>query len=186
MTSAFSWQNSISLFPASFRIPRPNLPATPGVSWLPTFKFQFLLLLISRESLNPFMVTSDPHDKKQKTKTKTKLLQNECFMVLNSPFTKTSYIDVSPLPFWSSLRPIWDTASQAAVHILPQVKLNSQLSNYSFFFFFFFLSRQLWWPWWDPEWTSFLQLNFTMNQSFGTSSGHLCPSTSSGSADEFG
>ena len=31
MTSAFSWQNSISLFPASFRIPRPNLPVTPGV-----------------------------------------------------------------------------------------------------------------------------------------------------------
>ena len=25
MTSAFSWQNSISLCPASFRIPRPNL-----------------------------------------------------------------------------------------------------------------------------------------------------------------
>ena len=26
MTSAFSWQNSISLCPASFRTPRPNLP----------------------------------------------------------------------------------------------------------------------------------------------------------------
>ena len=26
MTSAFFWQNSISLCPASFRIPRPNLP----------------------------------------------------------------------------------------------------------------------------------------------------------------
>ena len=25
---------------ASFRIPRPNLPITPGVSWLPTFAFQ--------------------------------------------------------------------------------------------------------------------------------------------------
>ena len=37
MTSAFSWQNSISLCPASFRIPRPNLPVTPGVSWLLTF-----------------------------------------------------------------------------------------------------------------------------------------------------
>ena len=37
---AFSWQNSISLCPASFRIPRPNLPVTPGVSrrrqWHPT------------------------------------------------------------------------------------------------------------------------------------------------------
>ena len=40
MTSAFSWQNSISLCPASFRIPRPNLPVTPGVSSLPTFAFQ--------------------------------------------------------------------------------------------------------------------------------------------------
>ena len=40
MTSAFSWQNSISLWPASLRIPRPNLPVTPGVSWLPTFAFQ--------------------------------------------------------------------------------------------------------------------------------------------------
>ena len=40
MTSAFSWQNSISLCPASFRTPRPNLPVTPGVSWLPTFAFQ--------------------------------------------------------------------------------------------------------------------------------------------------
>ena len=39
-TSAFSWQNSISLCPASFCIPRPNLPVTPGVSWLPTFAFQ--------------------------------------------------------------------------------------------------------------------------------------------------
>ena len=35
-----SWQNSISLCPASFSIPRPNLPVTPGVSWLPTFAFQ--------------------------------------------------------------------------------------------------------------------------------------------------
>ena len=36
-TSVFSWQNSISLCPASFCTPRPNLPITPGVSWLPTF-----------------------------------------------------------------------------------------------------------------------------------------------------
>ena len=40
MTSVFSWQNSISFFPASFCTPRPNLPVTPGVSWLPTFAFQ--------------------------------------------------------------------------------------------------------------------------------------------------
>ena len=34
MTSVFSKQNSISLCPASFCTPRPNLP---GVSRLPTF-----------------------------------------------------------------------------------------------------------------------------------------------------
>ena len=28
-----------TLCPASFCIPRPNLPVTPGVSWLPTFAF---------------------------------------------------------------------------------------------------------------------------------------------------
>ena len=40
MTSTFSCQNSVSLCPASFCIPRPNLPVTPGVSrrsqWQPT------------------------------------------------------------------------------------------------------------------------------------------------------
>ena len=40
ITSVFSWQNSISLCPASFCTPRPNLPVTPGASWLPTFAFQ--------------------------------------------------------------------------------------------------------------------------------------------------
>ena len=51
MTSVVSWQNSISsLCPASFRIPRPNLPVTPGVSWLPTFAFQAPIM--KRTSLN--------------------------------------------------------------------------------------------------------------------------------------
>ena len=40
MTSVFSWQNSVSLCPASFCSPTPNLPVAPGVSWLPTFGFQ--------------------------------------------------------------------------------------------------------------------------------------------------
>ena len=34
------WQNSISLCPASFCTPRPNLPVILGISWLPTFVFQ--------------------------------------------------------------------------------------------------------------------------------------------------
>ena len=40
MTSVFSWQNSISLWPASFCTPRPKFPVSPGVPWLPTFAFQ--------------------------------------------------------------------------------------------------------------------------------------------------
>jgi len=36
----FSWQNSVSLCPASFCTPRLNLPVTQGVSWFPTFAFQ--------------------------------------------------------------------------------------------------------------------------------------------------
>ena len=37
---ALSWQNPVSLCPTSFCTPRPNLPVTPGISWLPTFTFQ--------------------------------------------------------------------------------------------------------------------------------------------------
>ena len=40
MTSAFSWQNSVSLYPASFCTPSPNLHVTSGISWLPTLAFQ--------------------------------------------------------------------------------------------------------------------------------------------------
>ena len=40
MTSAFSWQKSVNLCPASFCTPRSNLPIIPGISWLPTFAFQ--------------------------------------------------------------------------------------------------------------------------------------------------
>ena len=40
MTSAFSSQNSVSLCRTSFCMPRPNLPVTAGISWLPTFAFQ--------------------------------------------------------------------------------------------------------------------------------------------------
>ena len=44
MTSVFSWQNSISFCPALFCTPTPNLPVTPGVSWLPTFAFHSYIM----------------------------------------------------------------------------------------------------------------------------------------------
>ena len=43
MISAFFWQNSVNLCPASFCSPRLNLPVTPGISWLPTFAFWILI-----------------------------------------------------------------------------------------------------------------------------------------------
>ena len=53
MTSVFSWQNSLSLCPASFCTPRPNLPVTPGISLFPSAfqapivkSFFFFLVLI--------------------------------------------------------------------------------------------------------------------------------------------
>ena len=44
ITRAFSWQNSISIFLASFCTPRPNLPVIPGSSWLLTSAFQFPIM----------------------------------------------------------------------------------------------------------------------------------------------
>ena len=35
---------TVSLWPASFCTPRPNLPVTPGISWLPTFAFQYPMM----------------------------------------------------------------------------------------------------------------------------------------------
>ena len=53
-TSAFSWQNSISLCPASFCTPRPNLPVTPGVSWLPTFACHSPIMKAERQRTDAF------------------------------------------------------------------------------------------------------------------------------------
>ena len=40
LASVFSRQNSVSLCPTPFCTLRPNLPVTPGISWLSTFAFQ--------------------------------------------------------------------------------------------------------------------------------------------------
>ena len=44
MITAFSWQNSVSLCPASFCSPRLSLPIIPGISWLPTYALQFSMM----------------------------------------------------------------------------------------------------------------------------------------------
>ena len=47
MTSMFSWQNSVSLSPASLCTPRPNFPVTQGIAWLPSFVFQSPIIKIT-------------------------------------------------------------------------------------------------------------------------------------------
>ena len=44
MTSAFSWQNSVRLGPASFCTPRPNLTVIPSISSLSIIPFQFPIM----------------------------------------------------------------------------------------------------------------------------------------------
>ena len=74
-----------------------------------------------------------------------------------------------------SLRTIWHAASWAAVLILPQIKLTSQLSSC-----ISFLADSYGDQWSEAEWTLFLQLDSTKNQSFGMGSDPLHPSASLG------
>ena len=54
MTSVFSWQNSVSLCPASFCTSRPNLPITTGISnFLHVGYSQWCLLLRRKAMTNP-------------------------------------------------------------------------------------------------------------------------------------
>ena len=79
---------------------------------------QSLHLFTSRKSLNPFMMTSAPHEE-QKTLCKVSFWLH---------FTK-SHIDLPPTAsLEQALRAIWGAVIQAAVLILPPIKLNSQLS----------------------------------------------------------
>ena len=63
MTSVFSFQNSVSLWPALCCTPRPNLPVSSGSSWLPPFAFQSLIMrahllwVLVLESLEGFLRT---------------------------------------------------------------------------------------------------------------------------------
>ena len=96
------------------------------------------------------------------------------------PFTKITYILSFPTSLEQLLRAIWDPVSQTSVLILPQIKLNLQLSRYAFF-----KSQQLW------QLMKCLRVDFPpsptlRNRSVGTSSSPLCPSAFSGSADESG
>ena len=46
-------KKSISLYLVSFCTPRPNLPVTPGISWLPTFAFSHVWLCATLWMVSP-------------------------------------------------------------------------------------------------------------------------------------
>ena len=59
MTSVFSWQKSVSLCPASFCTPMPNLPVTPDISWL--LAFASPSPIIKKKHLSEVLVIEDLH-----------------------------------------------------------------------------------------------------------------------------
>ena len=76
-----SRQNYVSLWPASFCTPRPNLSVIPGISWLPTFAFQYPVM--KRTSFLVTANTLQQHKRRLYTWTsKDDLYQNQIDYIL--------------------------------------------------------------------------------------------------------
>ena len=100
----------------------------------------------------PFLVTSRSFTRLVET-----FWKNMRLIVCSLPFTKITYtMSFPPSSLEQSLRAIWGAVFWAAVLILPQVKLKSQLSCCTLF-----LVDSCGNLWSNPEWTSFLHLNST-------------------------
>ena len=86
--------------------------------------------LVSRKALKSFMVMTAPCDYQKPQETSRNLLEIYVFDRMYSPFTKIAYIlTFPPISLGQFLRAL----SQASVLILPQIKLNLQLSRSAFF-----------------------------------------------------
>ena len=91
---------------------------------------QYLHPLVSRKALKSFMVMTAPCDYQKPQETSRNLLETYVFDRMYSPFTKIAYIlTFPPISLGQFLRAL----SQASVLILPQIKLNLQLSRSAFF-----------------------------------------------------
>ena len=90
---------------------------------------QFLYLPVSRKALTSFTVMTVPHDQQKLLKTSRNLQEKYVPNCMYSPFSKISYIlTLPPASFEQFLKAIWRAVSWVAVLILPQMKLNAQLS----------------------------------------------------------
>ena len=91
---------------------------------------QYLHPLVSRKALKSFMVMTAPCDYQKPQETSRNLLETYVFDRMYSPFTKIAYIlTFPPISLGQFLRAL----AQASVLILPQIKLNLQLSRSAFF-----------------------------------------------------
>ena len=98
------------------------------------FWAQFLYLIMSKKAWKSFMVMIISCNQQKLHKTSRNFLQKKYVVdCMDFPFTKITYILSLPLTSLEQfLRAIIGAVSQAAVLILPQWKLNSQLSCCTF------------------------------------------------------
>ena len=95
---------------------------------------QFLYLPISRKALKSFMRTTVPHDWQRLHETSRNLLGKCVLDCMCISSTKIKYILTFPHLFGTVSQRCLGAVSQAAVLILPQTKLNSQVAHFAFFF----------------------------------------------------
>ena len=89
-----------------------------------------LVSLTSRKTLESFMVIIVWGDEQKLHETSGKFLQKMCAWLYVFSLHRITYIlTIPPASLKQFLRAIWGAVSQAAVLILPPVKLNSQLSS---------------------------------------------------------
>ena len=96
---------------------------------------QFLYLLISRKAIKSIMVLTVSLDLEKVHETGRDFLEKYGLDCMCFPFTKNHiYTHPAPLVLWSSFSELFEVLSpQATVLILPQIKLNFQLSHCAFF-----------------------------------------------------
>ena len=99
----------LALCSASFHIPRPNLPVTPGVSWLPTFAFQSPIIhlwtfcYMNLISSLKMLIKQNEVEKYSTTNSKTQVITKKIHIL--SIYTYSDVIDIQKV---ASCNYIWD------------------------------------------------------------------------------
>ena len=115
MISVFSWQNSVSPFPASFCIPRPNLPVNPGISWLPTL-INLENILKSRDITLPTKVHQSNYGFSSSHVQIWELDHKESWPLKNWCFWTVVLEKILESPFyWKKIKPVHSKGNQSLI-----------------------------------------------------------------------